>query len=166
MFSVSRSRLIALLLVAVFSFASAATATALASDATISKKSKKCKKGYKKSKGKCKKKSSAKKKAVTTQVSSVTLRITDTSIYVYEFEGEVVTKTPLTSIPVTVTAAKGNVEIKKDVVASGDGSTTTLKFSGKVTNPIVSPKNGPANKGKPITLVAVSDGVSSPTVKP
>lgn len=54
----SRVRMLALLLVAVFSFAAiGATSIASANDASTSakKKAKKCKKGYKKTKGKCKK---------------------------------------------------------------------------------------------------------------
>lgn len=202
----SRTRLLAMLLVAVFSFA-AMGATALAADASAAtKKSKKCKKNYKKSKGKCKKSkgtkgkafvsalgvaaapdaSAAKKKkckkgykrtngkgkckkkkaATSTKVSSVTLRITDSNIYFYEFAGEVIVKSPLASIPVKVTATKGSFDVSSEVTATGDGTTTTLTFSGKVKNPITYPGLSKPDSRKPTTFVAVSDGISSASVKP
>jgi hypothetical protein len=162
----SRTRLLALLLVAIFSFAAVgATTIASATDASTSakKKAKKCKKGYKKVGKKCKKK---KKAAASTKVSSVTLRVVDTNIYFYEFAGEVITKTPLTSLPVKVTATKGSFDVSAAVTATGDGTTTTLTFSGKVRNPVTAPGLSRLDRKKPVTLVALADGVSSPTVTP
>lgn len=71
--SVPRLRLIALLIVALFSFSAIAVASSsLVDPAAAAKKKKKCKKGYKKSKGKCKK---IKKKSSTTQkVTSIRLK--------------------------------------------------------------------------------------------
>lgn len=157
----SRVRLLALLLVAIFSFAAVgATTIASATDASAAKK---CKKGYKKVGKKCKKK---KKAAASTKVSSVTLRVVDTNIYFYEFAGEVITKTPLTSLPVKVTATKGSFDVSAAVTATGDGTTTTLTFSGKVRNPVTAPGLSRLDRKKPVTLVALADGVSSPTVTP
>jgi hypothetical protein len=166
----SRTRLLALLLVAVFSFAAVgATTVASATDAATSakKKAKKCKKGYKKVGKKCKKKkkAAAKPKAGAT-VSSVALRVTDSGVYVIEFAGEVVTKTPLTSVPVKVTATKGSFSVSADVTATGDGTSTTLTFAGKVRNPVSAPALRPIDKKKPVTLVALADGISSPTLNP
>lgn len=164
---ISRVRMLGLLLVALFSFAAVgATSIASASDASTSakKKSKKCKKGYKRTngKGKCKKK----KAATSTKVSSVSLRITDSNIYFYTFAGEVITKTPLTSIPVKVTATKGTFDVSSDVTATGDGTSTTLTFSGKVKNPITYPGLSRPDSKKPTTFAAVADGISSPKVGP
>lgn len=162
----SRTRLLALLLVAVFSFAAVgATTIASATDATTAakKKSKKCKKGYKKVGKKCKKKST---KKVSAKVSAVALTITDKSIYKFDFTGTITTKTPLTSLSVKVTATKGHVDIDKVVTATGDGVSNSLTFSGNVANPLSSPQITPFDKKKPITVVAVADGVSSPAVKP
>jgi hypothetical protein len=143
-------------------FVAALSSAASSPDATAAKK-KKCKKGYKRTngKGKCKK-----KKAASTKVSSVTLRITDTSIYFYTFAGEVVTKTPLTSIPVKVTATKGTFDVSSAVTATGDGISTTLTFTGKVKNPITYPGPSRPDSKKPTTLTAVADGISSPKVSP
>lgn len=158
----SRTRLLALLLVAVFSFAAVgATTIASATDASAAKK-KKCKKGYKKVGKKCKKK----KAATSEKVSSVSLRITSTSIYFYSFAGEVTTKTPLTSIPVKVTATKGTFDVSSSVMATGDGTSTTLTFTGKVKNPITYPGLSRPDSKKPTTLKAVADGISSPKVSP
>lgn len=204
-----RLRLLALLIVAVFSFAAiGATSIASASDASTSakKKPKKCKKGVKKSKAKCKKpkgsKSKAfvaalgsataaphataakkkkckkgykrtngkgkckKKKVSSAKVSSVTLRITESNIYFYTFAGEVITKTPLTTIPVKVTATKGTFDVSSAVTATGDGISTTLTFTGKVKNPITYPGLSRPDSKKPTTLTAVADGISSPKVSP
>lgn len=206
---ISRVRLLALLLVAVFSFAAiGATSIASASDALTSakKKPKKCKKGVKKSKAKCKKPKGSKgkafvaalgsaaaapeataakkkkckkgykrtngkgkckkKKAASKKVSSVTLRISSSSIYYYEFTGEVITKTPLTSIPVKVTATKGTFDVSSPVTATGDGISTTLTFSGKVKNPATYPGLSRQDSKKPTTFTAVADGISSPKVSP
>ena len=68
--TVSRMRLIALLIVAAFSISAMAVATAYvaqSASAAKKKKAKKCKKGYKKVKGKCKKK----KKAAALKVTGV-----------------------------------------------------------------------------------------------
>lgn len=143
-------------------FVAALTTVSASSDATAAKK-KKCKKGYKRTngKGKCKK-----KKAASTKVSSVTLRITQSSIYFYTFAGEVITKTPLTTIPVKVTATKGTFDVSSAVTATGDGISTTLAFSGKVKNPITFPGLSRPDSKKPTTLTAVADGISSPKVSP
>lgn len=72
--SVSRMRLIALLIVAAFSISTAVVATGyVASPASAAKKKKKkCKKGYKKVKGKCKK---VKKKTVAVKVTAINLKL-------------------------------------------------------------------------------------------
>lgn len=204
----SRARMLALLLVAVFSIG-AVGATVLATDASAAtKKSKKCKKGFTKVKGKCRRakgpkkgkafvaslssttaspeataakkkkckkgykrtngkgKCKKKKAATSTKVSSVSLTITDKSIYFYKFKGEVITKTPLTSIPVKVTATKGTFDVSSQVTATGDGISTTLTFSGMVKNPITYPGLSRGDSKKPTKLTAVADGISSPAVQP
>lgn len=144
-------------------FVAALGSVASSPDASAAKK-KKCKKGYKRTngKGKCKKK----KAATSAKVSSVTLRITSSSIYFYTFAGEVITKTPLTSIPVKVTATKGTFDVSSPVTATGDGISTTLTFSGKVKNPITYPGLSRPDSKKPTTFTAVADGISSPKVSP
>lgn len=91
--SVSRMRLIALLIVAAFSISTAVVATAyVASPASAAKKKKKCKKGYKKVKGKCKK---AKKKATATpKVTTVRVQLAVSNKGQVKVNGHLTTNVP------------------------------------------------------------------------
>lgn len=68
-FTVSRMRLIALIIVAAFSISAMAVATAYVAQPASAAKKKKCKKGYKKVKGKCKKKKAIALKVTGIQIS-------------------------------------------------------------------------------------------------
>lgn len=155
----SRTRLLTLLLVAVFSFAAVgATTIASATDATTAakKKKKKCKKGYKKSGKKCKKKTSP-------VVKSVTLKIDDISIYGITVSGTVTTKTPQTTISVNIDTKLDTKSQSESVAATSAVASTTLTFTTKVRNLKVNAP--PYLRFKAQTMQAFADGVPSNIVK-
>lgn len=154
--AMNRTRVLALLLVAVFSIGALGVASVASaqSDASTAKKSKKCKKGYKKVKGKCKKK---KKSGSTTQkVEKVVLKLATSNGGQVKITGEIITnvaKSGQLSGDVTVTV--GGVpqkiatpfalsrsdtrshfsKIISTTFANTDGGTVTVTVGGK-TSPV------------------------------
>lgn len=156
----SRTRLLALLLVAVFSFAAVgATTIASANDASTSakKKSKKCKKGYKKVKGKCKKKAASK---TSETVASVKLNKIDLSAYGAELFGTITLKKPVTSIVVEAFRVRGVLTPRSSkTTITSDGIATTIEFK------VRAPQAPPSERSRaPITHHVVVDGVKSNTL--
>lgn len=128
--TISRTRLLALLLVAIFSFAAVgATAIASATDATTAakKKSKKCKKGYKKVNGKCKKK---KKKATTTpKVTEVRVQLAVSNKGQVKVTGQLKTNVPSSTTfagEIVVTVGGGTQRVAEQF---GGGHATIAHFS-------------------------------------
>jgi hypothetical protein len=118
-FTVSRMRLIALLIVAAFSISAMAVATAYVAQpasAAKKKKAKKCKKGYKKVKGKCKK---VKKKAVALKVNTVLLKLVTSN------RGQV----KLTGLVQTNVASRNKLAGEAVVTVAGGTQTLPLEFS-------------------------------------
>lgn len=155
----SRMRLLALLLVAVFSFAAVGAATiASATDATTSakKKSKKCKKGYKKVGKKCKKKKATTKPKTSAVVASVTITKIDPSAYGTEITGTVTLKTPVTSLKVIAFFSQSGKDIPRERAVPSDGVSTTVPFTVRAAPP----RPGVRDKS-PVTYFVTADGVKS-----
>lgn len=154
----SRTRLLTLLLVAVFSFAAVgATTIASATDATTSaKKKKKCKKGYKKSGKKCKKKTSP-------VVKSVSITLADVSVYGLTITGTVTTKTPQTTITVNLDTKLDTKSQSESVAATSAVASTTLTFTTKVRNLKVNAP--PYLRNTAQTIQAFADKVPSNILK-
>jgi hypothetical protein len=153
--------MLALLLVAVFSFAAVgATAVASATDASTAakKKSKKCKKGYKKVGKKCKKKKAAAKTSET--VASVKLTAIDYSAYGDEISGTITLKKPVTSIEIKTTRTRGVLQPRSSTTTlTSDGVALSIDFK------IRGPKGPPSERSRaPVTYFVEADGVKSNTL--
>jgi archaellum component FlaF (FlaF/FlaG flagellin family) len=149
----SRVRLLALMLVAVFAFSSTVAVSFAVSDSATTaakkkKKSKKCKKGYKKVKGKCKKQ---KKKTAANPATSLTLKSGDIiAAGKLRLAGTFTTKLKFLGrkkIELKVTSSTGTQTINDTVNGSGTTNNFNIlvKFKGNA----------------PLTITGKIDGVSS-----
>lgn len=124
----ARARLLALLLVAMFSF-TAIGATTIASATATSSAKKKCKKGYKRVGKKCKK-----KKAASSAVVAVNLYMAEPRGATFRVYGEVLTKSGFVgskTVTYTIVSAAGTQTVTGK--ATGHGGRTEVNFTQDMT---------------------------------